>query len=303
MIDGNELVAAIGLPLRDEKVIDILKLTKSDMPTKGYHAPNVFNLDKGITFSFRSRYVFERSFLEPPYLTFDKAFPRPPFENPDDEVCELILEEIWLSDNFKGSFPFGLDFNGDNSNFLNQGKPYKKIKYSEKNYGNCFLRDKYQIEIQLNSDQTFGQLRVSLIANETRKYLRRKESLRIQNKNIKPESAGNLITFKNPTLISSWKLRMADGDDCFTDENIEATNTILNDFIDQMSIATQEKKASKVLSTVKKAVVALNKLNDKYNHIETMEREELCDFIFSVVKSTGYVLEENEDITYEWRQW
>lgn len=306
-MDGNELIRAIGLPLKDKKVIDILKQTNSGMPSKGYYAPNVFNLEAGITFSFNARYSFERAYLEPPYLTLDKPFPRPPFENPDDEVCELMLEKIDLVDEFKTDLPFGLSFDGDNSEFIKQGKPYKKIKYSKEssfaNYANCYLRGIYQIELQYNCNDKLVRVQTSLISNETRKYLRRKETLREQNKNINPELSANLITFKNPDIICSWKSRMAEGDDCFSNENIEATNIILNDFIDQMAIATQEKKASKILNTVKKVVNALNKINNKYNHIETMEREELCEFIFSAVKATGYVLDENEDITYEWREW
>jgi hypothetical protein len=43
-------------------------------------------------------------------------------------------------------------------------------------------------------------------------------------------------------------------------------------------------------------------LNEKYDSfIETLEREELCDFIMEKAQNAG--LETEEDITEEWREW
>lgn len=254
------------------------------MPDKGYHAPNVFNLEKGIIFSFRSRYVFERSYLEPPYPTLDMPFPRPPFTDPDAIVCELMLEMIWFDDSkFEGNLPFGLKFGDANTEFIKQGKPYKKISYTNI-YGSCFIRDKYELQLQFDKDHKLLRMFVSLIGNDIRRFFRREETIKEQNKNIKSEFVNNVLLWKDAKPTERWCERMKGGDDCFSGENIEATDKILDDFINQLAAATNEKKAGKVLSTIKKVVTALNKLNAKYNHIETMEREELCAFIDSAIK-------------------
>ncbi|MDL2243674.1 hypothetical protein LJB84_02405 [Bacteroidales bacterium OttesenSCG-928-J19] len=296
-----DFLSVIGLPLRDERVVKMLKDTSTEQPEKGHHAPTSYNIDMGFMYSFRSRYVFERSYLVPPFLTEDMPFPRVPFDDPDAEVCEPMLEEIGINSNYKGVLPFGLKFGKDISNFIAEGKHYKKIKYSE-GYGCCFLRGDYELELQFTADNEFHRLRIMPVGNDTRKYLRLKELLREQNKNINPESAQTLPSMKNSKPTLTWQKRMIAGDDCFSEESINATDIILDSFVDQLIVASLEKKASKVLSAVKKAVERLNKLNNKHNHIETMEREELCDFISSVVASTGYVLND-EDVTYEWREW
>ncbi|MBY0597099.1 hypothetical protein [Bacillus bingmayongensis] len=53
---------------------------------------------------------------------------------------------------------------------------------------------------------------------------------------------------------------------------------------------------------VEKVVVSLNELNEQYDFfIETLEREELYEFIVEVAAIAG--LEVEEDITEEWREW
>jgi len=47
----------------------------------------------------------------------------------------------------------------------------------------------------------------------------------------------------------------------------------------------------------------LNKINDKYGLIETMEREELCDWLNTLIRKTGLELGNNVDITDEYREW
>ena len=45
------------------------------------------------------------------------------------------------------------------------------------------------------------------------------------------------------------------------------------------------------------------KINDKYGLIETMEREELCDWLNTLIRKTGLELGNNVDITDEYREW
>jgi len=50
-------------------------------------------------------------------------------------------------------------------------------------------------------------------------------------------------------------------------------------------------------------VIRINKLNEKYDDIAKMEREDLCMF-FDTATAAGIAgLECQEDITEEWREW
>ena len=50
--------------------------------------------------------------------------------------------------------------------------------------------------------------------------------------------------------------------------------------------------------------MAFNRFNEKNNGmIETTEREELCDFINTLVRTTGLPVDEGIDLTEEWREW
>ncbi|WP_182503501.1 hypothetical protein [Peribacillus huizhouensis] len=95
---------------------------------------------------------------------------------------------------------------------------------------------------------------------------------------------------------------MADGDDIFTLKNIEATNKVLDSFINNFKKLGVKPKKGEILENVKEVVIQLNELNDKYSYfIETMEREELYEFITEADRIAGLKVE--GDITEEWREW
>ena len=98
-----------------------------------------------------------------------------------------------------------------------------------------------------------------------------------------------------------WRMRMDEGDDQFTEENIAATETVLRGYTDGLS-RFQEPSEKQIVQEVKKVVLRLNALNEEYDFfIETLEREELQDFIIEKAQQAG--LETEEDITEEWREW
>ncbi|MEH7012432.1 hypothetical protein V7087_16730 [Neobacillus niacini] len=108
------------------------------------------------------------------------------------------------------------------------------------------------------------------------------------------------LTKNKPTL--EWKQRMDEDDDLFTDENINATNEVLDSYINSLKELKDNPTEEKVLECVKKVVISLNELNENYDYfIETMEREELYEFITEAARIAGFVSE--EDITEEWREW
>ncbi len=110
----------------------------------------------------------------------------------------------------------------------------------------------------------------------------------------------NLQDLTKPT--NEWTKRMTDGDDLFNPENIEATIKFLDSYINNLIKLGVKPKKKEIMKFVKDVVISLNELNDKYDYfIETMEREELCEFIIEAANIAG--LESDEDITEEWREW
>lgn len=108
------------------------------------------------------------------------------------------------------------------------------------------------------------------------------------------------LTKNKPTV--EWKQRMDEDDDLFTEENINATNEVLDTYIKSLKELRNNRIEEEILECVKTVVISLNELNDNYDYfIETMEREELCDFIISSANIAG--LDTEEDITEEWREW
>ncbi|WP_285398289.1 hypothetical protein [Lysinibacillus sp. fls2-241-R2A-57] len=108
------------------------------------------------------------------------------------------------------------------------------------------------------------------------------------------------LTKNKPTV--EWKQRMDEGDDIFTDENINATNEVLDTYINSLKELGNNLTEEEILECVEKVVISLNELNDNYDYfIETMEREELYEFIIEAASIAG--LESEDDITEEWREW
>ena len=104
---------------------------------------------------------------------------------------------------------------------------------------------------------------------------------------------------QKPTL--QWKQRMEEGDDLFSEENIIETDKLLSSFLDELENMSQQNEET-ILQSVERVVLGLNELNEVYNDfIETLEREELCEFISEAAKTAG--LNSDEDITEEWREW
>ena len=118
----------------------------------------------------------------------------------------------------------------------------------------------------------------------------------------KKESVSQNVNLSDASLpTQEWRIRMDDGDDQFTKENISATETVLQGYTDKLS-QLREPSKKQIVREVKEVVLCLNALNEEYNFfIETLEREELHDFIMKKAQQTG--LEIEEDITEEWREW
>ncbi|ADE68828.1 MULTISPECIES: hypothetical protein [Priestia] len=106
---------------------------------------------------------------------------------------------------------------------------------------------------------------------------------------------------KNNKLTTAWQQRMED-DEIFTVENIKATDEILDIYMNKLEGSVDKMSEQDILEYVQEIVIGLNELNEQFDYfIETLEREELCEFIIKAANAAG--LETEEDITEEWREW
>lgn len=106
---------------------------------------------------------------------------------------------------------------------------------------------------------------------------------------------------KKSKPTTSWVEYDEDGE-FFTEENISATNKILDTYINNLQQLGENPTEVEVMQVVKEVVININELNVEHDHfIETMEREDLYDFIDTAARIAG--LESEEDITEEWREW
>jgi hypothetical protein len=90
----------------------------------------------------------------------------------------------------------------------------------------------------------------------------------------------------------------------YTQKHIDLCSAIIDEFLVSLDRSPETRKNEYIMKSVKKAVLALNDLNEECNGdlIETAEREDLCELINVAAGHAG--LESNEDdITEEWRHW
>lgn len=103
---------------------------------------------------------------------------------------------------------------------------------------------------------------------------------------------------ERPTLI--WENRMNEGDDVYTIEIIFAVDAVLRRYVTALTHA--DGTEASVLAAVRDVVLRLNEIDEDHDHfIETVEREDLYDFIQAGAVLAGY--ETTEDVTEEWREW
>lgn len=136
--------------------------------------------------------------------------------------------------------------------------------------------------------------------NEYKETAEVEEAPKQEVKNLEDIMTFEELIKNKPTL--EWKLRMDEDDDLFTEENINATNEVLDSYINSLKELKDNPTEEEVLECVKKVVISLNELNENYDYfIETIEREELYEFIIEAARVAGF--ESEEDITEEWREW
>lgn len=228
----------------------------------------------------------------------------------DENDDELILVEIDF-DNWNGKlsrFSIGLPFGlviGDTDDSVIQKIEKKPKEKSTADYGFAwwFYFEDYRVLTALNKQKELIWLRIMLLDETKKKQIALKKELRNQRKNIIPKNAGEILALQGHLPTEGWRTRLHEGDTSFTEKGIAEVELVLKEYLDNLSRHTENKKASNIYNLVKKTTFRLNKLNESSNLIETLEREELCEFINSSYRMSGFKIEDDFDITEEWREW
>ena len=223
---------------------------------------------------------------------------------------EAFLEEINFGSH-KGNinYPFSLPYNmvfSDEPEIVKNKISMKSSESSDASWGSYlqFNTEELQILTGFGNQKNLIWVRIRPLELAFKKKRELTKTLRQQNKNITAENTGQLVQLKNQSPIVAWRRRMDEGDNAFNEKCFSETGKILNTFIDTLVVAAEQKKANVIYSSIKKVIQSINKLNDKqHGFVETLEREELVDYIHNAVRLTGFKIDNGLDLTEEWREW
>ena len=308
MREGEAIIGLIGKSVNDPDVEAFLEAYEigKPAPTDSFLPWVNGNKEKGIYPDFTPAIAFEREFLPPPWSI--PEFGEDLDHGPGSPAMELRLSCITFDKAFEGSLPFGLKFSDSVPDILFKwGKPKSRTKSTSKHYEHAwyYYPKNLRILLAITKEEKLMFMRVWLMNNVTRRSQSWKERIKTENKNLNPGQAVSLIDMRKEIPSDAWAERMEGGDDLFNPQIILSTRKLFRTYLDSMAVATRTKKAQKIYSAVKKLIKALNRLNAgaEASFIETLEREEICDFVEKSVRMSGFQLEEGEDITEEWREW
>lgn len=301
MLTSQLYLEILGHSIHEPRLVSLLEeLNLGSVPEP--NLMDIFTLEdkkNGMYFEFTPKYWFVKT----------HGLPKSAFRDSSDE---LILLEVTFENDFaqnKKPFPVPLPYNlqiGDSADTIIhklEKKPFEKSKsnhYDESQHDYYFYKDEFKILIKLDDKLNMLWLRLWLIDLSEKYKMDLKKSLAKQNRNLTSDNIQLLEEQKEKSPVRLWEKRMTDCDNLFTSSNISLTKETLEQFIDQLSDATKQQNATKIYSAIKKTVLVFNK-NSRF--IETLEREELVDFIHASVRLTGFLIDDNIDLTEQWRKW
>jgi len=225
---------------------------------------------------------------------------------------ELVLTDLHYNIDFKNNrkrlsieMPFSLQLADTKSVVISKiGKKPKEKSKCPWGYAWYFYETTHFIIARFSDDYKLLGMSVYKYDLDDTKKIELSASIDSQRKNIDPRNAEKVLEYRYKLPTKNWRDRKNTGDSLFTSKNIKATEDLLLNYISKTYSDTLTRKNRVIFNSVKKVVLAINKLNKTYGgFIETTEREELCSFIHSIVKETGFKLEGSVDLTEEWRDW
>lgn len=227
-----------------------------------------------------------------------------------EDIEEVVLYEMTFNkvEAVDIVWPFDLVF-GDHSSVVTAkicSKPFSKSKNYDDEPTWIYFNDEFEIMPVFDKSSHLLWLRIWSLKKSDRAKVKLKENLKQQNKNISNAQVEKLISLKQNKPTIKWKQRLDDGDFNFSVQNVSDSDKLLDAYIDDLVQISKggANAASKVYSAAKKVVKLFNKANQTHqNFIETLEREELVEFIVDAVRLTGFKVESDVDITEDWRQW
>ena len=227
---------------------------------------------------------------------------------PDDSE-EVVLYEVRFGPKglTKAKLPFGLRFGASPEAVTDAlgRKPFSKSK----NFANepiwTFYDDKFELLVRFTKDaKKVDAFKIWALKQADREKVQFVESLKEQKKNILPERISDIEASIQQLPTTAWEKRMKSGDEQITSEAIEASREVFAAFIANVSKATKTKNAKSIYTALTKATKAFNKVARQHRgFIETMEREEIVDFLHDTLRLTGFEIDPGFDLTEEYRSW
>jgi hypothetical protein len=218
----------------------------------------------------------------------------------------LTTDSIGFYDDFTGEFPCGLSQDTDYET-VNLGIKISFEKNPYGGYGKDFLVEGCVVSLYFDEGKQFKSVTIKALDPHSALLIQFKNTLSAQKRNINANFSANSLDLTGPVI--AWRQRMIGGgikpgDNNFIEENLAASQVVLDTFLADVATAAAKKSPTQLLTTVKNVVNSLNKLTKKMGgFIETSEREELVPYIEKVVKAAGLQIPQALDITLEWRDW
>jgi len=285
-------------------------LSDFDETVKKYLNSNSFDKVEtfiGVKEYLNSKYTAKLSFKSINLFKYYYYTPKQIFTNSIDEgfFIGLSVGDFYGKPNFPFVLPYNLSFNDNYSSVKTKLKIRSSRMTKLENSSYCeFNFDKFSLLTYFSIDDKLIYIVFKLFEKSTLDKRELQNSFKSQDKKINPESISLLTEMKNVQPTFEWQKRLNKGDATFNKTNIAGTSIILSDFIDELTLAVRKKSSRSIYSSTKKVVKSLNNINKKLDYfIDTMEREELCNFIEQAVLTTGFELKEGFDVTEEWREW
>ncbi|WP_182418096.1 hypothetical protein [Bartonella sp. HY038] len=257
---------------------------------------------------------FNVSMEEYRLFNYSHGEPKSRFSTNDDEK---IVLHISFSDSdsliprqrpYKHPLPFGLKFGDTPQNVAQKlnTKPRMQLKsvmlpgVSDEKYSISYRVGNLNVIATYTGEEKLIRLTIALLDRADIRARERQQN--VKNYIINPEASAGLEIYRQRFPTKRWR-KLIGLDKGYNEQDIRAVEEQLNIFIDNVKAATQKADAEAIYKAVEILVVNVNDINDRNGLVETLERDELSIFIDKVVAQTGFLIEENEDITSEWRRW